>query len=1120
MTHSSMSRISIPLESVDYILLQQEKMAKLHNQIEAVENHMYERSKLLRQIERLKAEEDARSVRVLSRLNSRNFVLNDEVARLYGTNTALDYCDSPMHPGVLDNILTHRTKEHSLAQQDKEMQIKYLMLEKRRLQEARERLHDKKQYLARNPTPLERNLSDLMPEVIMAPPKVKSASIHSVHSQGSYVRRAVDNLPQSINRIWKLRSDIEKDYNRKLKPYTGHLGLESYQPYQLEDYVIVRKLVEDFVDDCLYRHIVPVPGYSDSLRQRVAMNNEIGIWGDLSGAMSDKRLLQLIMEEIVLVETRKLSVEIVEDVLHLNGILRNLTDFTLMNRAERISTGKREGRSPDDPAYNTITKGYFSMVDSRDQHRKDIWGHSQHVHIKAKTGEEAVADERYNVNDNNVINNNVNGNNINNSNNVNYNNNNSNQDQGDETDIDTEVITFNHITPTDLTKYEPMKTDSKEIKTFKVNTERYMNREQRYWKNIESDINKISISKKCKGIQSVKPSPDNSMIAIGTVHGDIIVYDVRHGPWRAIRVVHNSSNVDDSVIDIAWTLDNSKILTINRMGSMQVWTFDGGGSGKNDAKGLDIQADSSGFLPLQLSRLVVLDDDMKDFSFKKGPFSDQGVLDGSNSPVKAAFFPSLTFLGSQHSVCVGLDNGDLLKCNLEPLLVQVDQQQDVVYLEAPRIYQENIYSEKHGVNTIGQNLEAELYRHHKYPVLYLGFIDNMSKMITVDQRGFINIWIYNSQHLSNFGWFTPFKKLKLDLSKTVYTPSDTAAPNIKFTDKEKKKKKSQKEIARDRQRVQNLLNNMMLGDPWHEETLREQGLVTSIYPAKGAIKERGALFNVVIRHSKTDQLSTYLTRMYKPATVRCKKILEVRQSPTGQQLIFLLLFPEFPPKGAHMTVLILNLRTLKLRNIRRDIMLSNTEYTQLIQDDVVSCDVSRVFGPTGSDYLFITLNGRVRAISLNTGKLVLMTDNTERVSNFSGLIVDEKLLPLSNNAEVTMMSSDSQLKSVYYSQKSTNLYVMTLTDKNSSEDRRMMSKSFQVWGGRILTAVEMRVDPIPLKPSGNQPIEASMRQLVLECVDKALQKKGEQLPPDNQISNREQAYKAVAKQVEKRNILK
>lgn len=49
----------------------------------------------------------------------------------------------------------------------------------------------------------------------------------------------------------------------------------------------------------------------------------------------------------------------------------------------------------------------------------------------------------------------------------------------------------------------------------------------------------------------------------------------------------------------------------------------------------------------------------------------------------------------------------------------------------------------HDVNLIGQNLEAEMFRHHVSTLIYLGFINNINQMVTVDMNGSINIWRYD-----------------------------------------------------------------------------------------------------------------------------------------------------------------------------------------------------------------------------------------------------------------------------------------------------------------------------------------------------------------------------------------
>lgn len=42
---------------------------------------------------------------------------------------------------------------------------------------------------------------------------------------------------------------------------------------------------------------------------------------------------------------------------------------------------------------------------------------------------------------------------------------------------------------------------------------------------------------------------------------------------------------------------------------------------------------------------------------------------------------------------------------------------------------------------------------------------------------------------------------------------------------------------------------------------------TSIYAPRGGVKDTGAVFSIVVRHTKTNQISSYHTQMYKPVKV-------------------------------------------------------------------------------------------------------------------------------------------------------------------------------------------------------------------------------------------------------------
>lgn len=64
------------------------------------------------------------------------------------------------------------------------------------------------------------------------------------------------------------REEIRAEYETKKRPYNGELGLETYDHWQLGDYVIVRKLVEDIIDDFLIHYIKPdIHIYEAEMRQ-------------------------------------------------------------------------------------------------------------------------------------------------------------------------------------------------------------------------------------------------------------------------------------------------------------------------------------------------------------------------------------------------------------------------------------------------------------------------------------------------------------------------------------------------------------------------------------------------------------------------------------------------------------------------------------------------------------------------------------------------------------------------------------------------------------------------------------------------------------------------------------
>ncbi|RUS78885.1 hypothetical protein EGW08_013360, partial [Elysia chlorotica] len=230
------------------------------------------------------------------------------------------------------------------------------------------------------------------------------------------------------------------------------------------------------------------------------------------------------------------------------------------------------------------------------------------------------------------------------------------------------------------------------------------------------------------------------------------------------------------------------------------------------------------------------------------------------------------------------------------------------------------------VNLTQQGVEVELLRQHRYPLIHLSFIGNIGKMVSVDSRGFINIWKYDREHVTDFDWFFPEKKYKLDLNKTMYSPSSSDRPQVIFSDRGRSKDTTQAQIARERRAAEKSLQNLKLSDPWHVSKSQNPPLKTYIFVPPGGSEGAGAMFNVVARHDKTDQLSMHVTRMYRPVKVPCSRFVTTVATPSGEELVIVLLFPEYPPKGSHLMILVLDLPTMRLRNFRKDIPLDVREF--------------------------------------------------------------------------------------------------------------------------------------------------------------------------------------------------
>uniref|UniRef100_A0A2C9LW31 Uncharacterized protein n=1 Tax=Biomphalaria glabrata TaxID=6526 RepID=A0A2C9LW31_BIOGL len=1070
---------------------QDRQMEKIQQQLLTLEKQNAEKILLMDRLEQLSRMDTERTQRVLERASSSNRTLKDEIERVYGPDE-----NSPRNVNnkIVHEIIAKRTQDFERSKAEKALHMQLLVQERLKILEARDRLRAKKEVYRSLPSPIGNNIT-----VIEMAPRGRSSGHRSVHSGGSYVKKAIESMPDAMDRIWNLRDSLHDDYVKKRKPYAGELGIASYLPRQIPSYLLVRKLVEDFVDNFIVTNIPPDHQVQKKDLKRKKLNEKEKDWEKTSKLLTERAAVQLVAEELLLEVTSSMTKDIASEGIHQDLLFKRMSANMFIREAEAQATGDPRGRDPNDPAYDLITRTFYTLQKNRDNFKKHIWMHSQLTKLSGPPPPQIIqivtppvkTKKKKKVNIppeapvsapklTTVVH------------------------QPMEADV--QLITYDHLHPVDLKSSDARPTDGASIKKQKFWNDVYERREAKYWSKLKPDVFILPMARRCLGVTAIRPSPDHMQLAVGMKSGDVVVYNTQVHPWRIVKI-DCSQEADGHVVHLAWSLDSSRLLAVKYSGTVTVWLTIGHPASKEHLRLMELTANETRVQPFSLLHLHTFNAAQGDLTLTEGPLVEQGSSRGQEKATLAAFFPSLTLFTTQHSVCTALQNGDVLKLDLETANTDTNLHKSPILLK-PKI-QTNVQVP----NLVRQKIEAELLREHKHPIIHLDFVGNIGKMITVDRSGLICLWKYDKAQLSGFDWFLPEKKYQLKMSKISYAPSPEGIYKVLFTDR-KGRTAHQGKIAQERKQAQRDLIRMNLSDPWHVVHGANE-LDTYIYEPPGGARNTTSVFHIVVRHRKTQQLSSYKTFLFQPVQVKCSRLLVVKQTPSGNNLVFILLFPAQSPKSPHLTILVLDLQTMKLHNIRKDLDITVEEHDTLNEVKIFSADVTQTYGPTGSEYLFITLNGRLSCISLNTGALTLCLDSLKKpqVPRFSGLRVNKKLLTLTKYYQVASIGNFGALHAIMFDRDTPQLTVLKLEDENLPEETRQMTKAYQLWGGKSCPS-ELRVNPVDCSLPDMKHKEAEMRSLILSL-----------LPPDEELSikdrekEKNENYLSLTQKVRKQALL-
>ncbi|XP_071798528.1 uncharacterized protein [Asterias amurensis] len=798
-----------------------------------------------------------------------------------------------------------------------------------------------------------------------------------------FVLKTQEKIPDMILNLKEMKKQVQTQ-----KTYIGDVLLsapKTYKPWQMADYYMVRDLLMDLLDEVVEKSESKLKPktFEDGVQQQTVLVAQREL-DTAREKQSQERALQLIAEELVLEITFELVRWTVEEYLGQQQFANKLRQHLVMQSAEVVATGNPSGRPRDDPAYDLITSTYAQMCKDRNQNRQEIWAHSQQLHLHS--------------------------------------------DDTQEDEVINESAFPGGCTPLHLLNL-PIKVGRPPAVPRGPDMKAFRELESNYWQQLSTESDSISLTKKVQGVVTAAMSPNQKYMALGCLRGDVFVYSYSQKNPIPVRTLQNENTQNDAVIDISWSVDSSRLITINETGILQLWSMSSGGVSEKDIKDLEIRPEAGLIKSSQLTHLLTLDADKSDFNFKEGPLHETGAQAAAVSPAMAVFHPSHTLLATQNFIVVGLQNGDILKCD-----TSVSANARELNLGTGNHIETEVERQR---NFIGQEVQTELFRSHKSPLMFLGFLGNHGNMVSMDTSGLICVWESNRESWSHFGWFEPSTKYYLELAERVYSPRSDDEQKVHYSDKalaEKKVSRQERQAAREKatQRLENINMEVL----WHREVDTKSGNELQVFcPRK--VQDAGSIFHGVIRQSSTEQLLMHYTYYCKPAKNFCSQVLKVQQSACGTKLVFMILFPAFPPKGPHISFVALDISEMKVvRDTRIDLKLTEEEHNRCLNENVCSFGMTPIVGVTGTMYIIACVLGTVRVYSMETS-FQIMSYAVEIHQGGSKLKKS-----LAERATVLVSMAKGHIGILTYTEKYNSVDILQFVDYSSVKLRRRVHEAY------------------------------------------------------------------------------
>ena len=505
---------------------------------------------------------------------------------------------------------------------------------------------------------------------------------------------------------------------------------------------------------------------------------------------------------------------------------------------------------------------------------------------------------------------------------------------------------------------------------------------QQYWRETKMIYEAVDLPTKKSGTGSVSTAVHRGSydFVIGSSSGDLMLYhshdaDTREYPTTLYRKAMGKQigSGIDAIHKMAWSADGLDVIAVDVKGTVRIFSV--------VANTLSNPGDVEDFEMIEELTAA-------EMGFVTGPF----VEDGSKGQIctDVDFFPSFTLYGRQPSALVGLASGDILKINFgcgvpvhpEPLMPQDGMQ-----------------------NLVGQGLGAELFRGHRYPIIFMHVggtgVDNQVTMVTGDNHGYFNVWGYAEDDRTAFGWFAPSTKYHFEFAKEDLQVHSTEPYEMVFTDErvgEDGMRRSKEEIRGLRAATEIKIQRVLSGNKGHcsvVQKMEDKKRTTTVYIVSksdsvstksasednddgnnGSEEDKDAdaahSFHFVSRH-KDGVLVEYTVAQAENIMSPCKQVIQVRVADGGHGIVAMALYAPTEVTKPMIQILAVDLDTMVVSDVVVSIPVSLEDYDQICENQqLCTMELTPVLEGLDTDFVITAICGKLRMYCLMTGREVAL----------------------------------------------------------------------------------------------------------------------------------------------------